>query len=232
MDAAGQQPGLINEAFLRGVVDALPSEVVVRDAESRILFANSAFGSTYDRTAHEVIGLRDADLWAEFGRPAAQIEGWLAEDREIMASGVTREYVEKIERPSGEVVYFHNVKQPIILADGTRCLLAMYTDVTARETAEEKVREARAHSAELAGIHKTAVTYAHEINNPLTGILGLAQVLLDGDAAQPDAGEMLAEIKAAALRIRDVIRKLERINEPRTKPYLNHSQRLDLEDEE
>lgn len=218
-------------AFLRSVVDTLPSEVVVRDADARILFANTAFAATYERTPEQVVGLRDSDLWAEFGRPPEQIAAWLEEDREVLASGVTREYVQRIERPSGEVVYFHNVKKPITLSDGACCLLAMYIDVTQRERAEEEARNARAHAAELAGIHKTAVTYAHEINNPLAGIIGLVQVLVEECLDQPEQLEMLGEIKTAAERIRDVIRKLESLSEPRTKPYLNHSQRLDLDDE-
>jgi len=217
--------------FLRSVVDTLPSEVVVRNTEGRILFANQAFAATYGRTADEVIGMLDPDLWAEFGRPPEQVADWLAEDREVLATGVTREYVERIERPSGEVVYFHNIKKPITLSNGTRCLLAMYIDVTEREQAEEEAQRARAHAAELAGIHKTAVTYAHEVNNPLTGIIGLVQVLIEECLDQPEHLEMLGEIKAAAQRIRDVIHKLESLSEPRTKPYLNHSQRLDLDDE-
>jgi len=56
--------------------------------------------------------------------------------------------------------------------------------------------------------HDLAATLAHEINNPLTPIIGLAEMLLE-DLPQDHPGRGYARaISAAAWRIRDVVRNL------------------------
>ena len=56
--------------------------------------------------------------------------------------------------------------------------------------------------------HRLVATLAHEINNPLTPIIGLAEMLLE-DLPQDHPGRAYARgISAAAWRIRDVVRNL------------------------
>jgi len=61
-------------------------------------------------------------------------------------------------------------------------------------------------------------TLHHEINNPLTGILGYAQLLitrLEQGALDPDElGKAIASIRDASERIREVMEKLNRITDP------------------
>jgi len=222
----------ISHVFLRNVVDTVPVEIVVRDAGSRILFANDAFAATYGRKWQEVIGKRDADLWAQHHRPPEEIAAWLAEDREVLEQGVVKDYVQEIRRPSGEIVYFHNVKKPITLANGARCVLAMYSNITERKRVEEELRDTHAQAAELAGIHKTTATYAHEISNPLTGLMGLIQMLIDEPCGPKEAYPMLLEMRNAAKRISEVLRKLQQLELPKTRSYLGREELLDLDDDE
>jgi len=237
-NAGESTPGLTGDcAFLHEVLNALPCEVVVRDRTSRILFANDAFAASYQSTRAALLGSLDRENWAGFGRSAEEIEAWLAEDREVIDAGRTKDYIQEIHRPSGETVYFHNVKLPFTLADGTCCVLAMYNEVTEQRRLDDKLRRAQAAAAELEGIHKTTVTYAHEINNPLTAILANAQILLDNEdlgAVEYSAEilEMLRDINAAALRIRDVIHKMETLHSAKTRPYLDRSELIDLRGDE
>lgn len=222
---------------LHRVLDALPYEVVIRDRDSRILYANRAFAASYQSTTDKLIGTRDEENWTRFSRPAEDIANWLAEDREVIEEGQTKDYVQEIQRPDGEVVYFHNVKLPFRLADGSVAVMALYHEVTEQLRRDEELRLAQAAAAELEGIHKTTVTYAHEVNNPLTAILANTQILLDnedlGFADYPaDMSEMLHDINSAAIRIRDVIHKLENLHNAKTKPYLEHDALIDLDAED
>jgi len=221
----------LDPELLALVFTAMPVEVAIRDRDSRIVFANPAFARTYGLSAAEVTGKLDRELWSVFGRPVEEIESWLEEDRQVIEEGETFEYLQEIHRPGGQRAFFQNYKQPVRLADGRVCVLAMYWDITARMLVEKALEQARAEAAELAGVKKTAVTYAHEVNNPLTGILGLLTILLDDDELSADKREMLADIDRAARRIKDIIGKLERISRPRMASYRGRVLRLDLSEE-
>ncbi len=83
-------------------------------------------------------------------------------------------------------------------------------DITERKQAEERdkqLREELARSSRLAAIGRLAAGVAHEINNPLTGILGFSQRLLrkvtDGKVSQD-----LLNINNEARRAAEVVKNL------------------------
>jgi signal transduction histidine kinase len=80
-------------------------------------------------------------------------------------------------------------------------------------------------------IQQTAVTVNHEINNPLTAILGNVQLLL---MKRTDLDEELVTklktIEISALKIRDVTQKLLRLTTPRSVEYSEGTQMIDLSD--
>jgi signal transduction histidine kinase/uncharacterized protein YigA (DUF484 family) len=65
-------------------------------------------------------------------------------------------------------------------------------------------------TAKLAGVGELAAGIAHEINNPLTTIIGLASLLLDGSVPAPEheQAEDLRMINQEARRARDIVRGL------------------------
>jgi signal transduction histidine kinase len=65
-------------------------------------------------------------------------------------------------------------------------------------------------SQKIAAVSSLAAGVAHEINNPLTGVLGLAQVLRAQDSGDDDARrDALATIETEAKRIRDIVQTLQ-----------------------
>jgi signal transduction histidine kinase len=83
----------------------------------------------------------------------------------------------------------------------------------------------------LAAIVETAVTVNHEINNPLTAILGNVQLLLmkrqdlDGDLRTK-----LEAIEASAGRIKDVTQRLLKMTTPRSVDYAEGTSMIDISD--
>jgi signal transduction histidine kinase len=94
------------------------------------------------------------------------------------------------------------------------------SEVEAR-TAELQAAQAQLVEAQkLVALGQLGAGVAHELNNPLTGILGYAQLLLDtGPGATPDR-EVLAKIEAAARRCRDITHNLLRFSEQGAHPRL------------
>ncbi len=64
------------------------------------------------------------------------------------------------------------------------------------------------HADRLATIGQLASGVAHEMNDPLSGILGFAQLALKAPNIPPTVEEDLNEIVAASLRAREIVKKL------------------------
>jgi GAF domain-containing protein len=95
-----------------------------------------------------------------------------------------------------------------------------------REAQDELVRAQR-----LAALGQIGVTVRHEVNNPLTVVMGNADWLLE-ELADLD-GELLKaleSIRASALRIRDIVDKLEDIQTDRVTEYGNGIEMIDIHD--
>jgi signal transduction histidine kinase len=63
-------------------------------------------------------------------------------------------------------------------------------------------------SAKLAAIGELATNIAYEVNNPLTGVLGYAGLLLKADDISPDKKEQLRTIERETIRAREVLKNL------------------------
>jgi len=92
------------------------------------------------------------------------------------------------------------------------------------ETQERLVRSER-----LAAIGEVGLAIRHEINNPLGSILGFADLLLMQPESLPsEVCRKLELIRRAALRIRDVVRRLEDLKDDRPVEYIPGLSMTDL----
>lgn len=80
----------------------------------------------------------------------------------------------------------------------------------------------------LAGIGETTIAIEHEINNPLSALLGHAELLLMDGGLSIEQTESLRIIQEQAARIADVVRRLARLKNPQSVEYLAGSRMLDL----
>jgi len=92
-------------------------------------------------------------------------------------------------------------------ADGQRCFEGQFLDIGDRSRAEAAEREATA----LRTVTQLANAASHEINNPLSVIMGNLVLLTDAAGADAPMGARLAKIKDAVARIRDVVARLSHI---------------------
>lgn len=80
----------------------------------------------------------------------------------------------------------------------------------------------------LAGIGETSLALQHEINNPLTAIIGSATLLSASDCDRTDQLEFIRTIIEQAHRIGEVVRRLAVLQNPKTVAYIRGTKMLDL----
>ncbi len=86
----------------------------------------------------------------------------------------------------------------------------MFTDVTERKLAEAEARQLREKaevSNRLAVIGEMAAGIAHEINNPLTGVIGFSELLLS-ENLPPEIRENVQIIADSGRRMKNIIKRM------------------------
>jgi len=104
--------------------------------------------------------------------------------------------------------------------------------IAARRIAQEEARRAAeaelARARWLAGIGETTIALEHEINNPLSALLGHAELLLMDDDLTADQREQLQIVREQAARIAEVVRRLAKLKNPKSVEYLSGARMIDL----
>jgi signal transduction histidine kinase len=110
-------------------------------------------------------------------------------------------------------------------------LLAL-NSATASLTGEAPIDRQALDEAKIEGIHHTAVTANHEINNALTPIVGIANLLRTGPGVTEDMKEKLKKIEVSADRIRNVLQRLMRVDKPDSVVYYDNIKMIPLPPED
>ena len=128
-------------------------------------------------------------------------------------------------------------RQALLLRDRTKNLanVTRLTDENGRLVGELRSElERRAidqrrmiQASRSAAVGELAAGVAHEVNNPLTGVLGFAELLIDGMTVDDPRRTDLETIRDEALRARGIVRALRDFASPR-KPQLVSTDLSDL----
>jgi len=78
------------------------------------------------------------------------------------------------------------------------------------------------YEAKLNEMAEVVARVRHEINNPLTGVLGQAQLLLREDLNER-ARKRAQTIEELAIRLRDIVGQLRKIQKPVERPSTRHN---------
>ena len=98
----------------------------------------------------------------------------------------------------------------------------------------EREKQRRAAEAELArarwlaGIGETTIALQHEINNPLSALLGHAELLMLDEDRPESLNEHIRVIHQQALRIAAVVKRLGKLRDPQSVEYVAGSRMIDL----
>ena len=106
-------------------------------------------------------------------------------------------------------------------------------ELLARVDSQMRIRELEEELAtkkELEALLKLSVTFQHEVNNPLTGIIGNLELFEDWRTYDPaEVDRSIAEMHRLALRIKDIVISMGNITKVVSKEYLPGNEMIDLE---
>lgn len=215
--------------FLTNVIEASPNAIVAAERPGEIVLFNRAAEEILGWTSEEALGMHVRNLYPPGGaeRIMEMLRsrehggvGRLKSRREIVCSKDGREIPVAI---SAGVMY----------EDGREtATVGIFTDLRQRLEMEERLQEAteslertrrKVLLAELAG------ATAHELNQPLTSLLGYAEYVqeqLDEDSVLQRPVEIIVR---EGNRIAEIVRKIGRITSYRTKEYVAGTKIVDLD---
>ncbi|UCE18377.1 MAG: response regulator [Gemmatimonadota bacterium] len=191
--------------YLENLVDSTPDAIVSTDRRGVITFFSKGAERILGYSADEITGRNIFDYLVGGKEEAEKIGFQLRE----------RNHIQNYET---DVLAKDNSPIPISLSISSVCdengnvigTLGIGKNISERrifEKEEKKLREQLAQAEKLSALGEFISGIAHELNNPLTGVLGFSQLLLVSDCA-PQVKRDVEKIHKEATRCQKIVNNL------------------------
>ncbi len=212
----GEQARLAAEQQrFRAVLDEATDAIRIVDPDTlKILDCNRRDAEISGYSALELIGHDVREFWPEEPARRAQREAAVAEAR---THGVARTFGQPYRRRSGEIIGIDSTHR-IVEHGGRRYDIVIYRESAGREAREASERDA----AQLKAITLLAGAAAHEINNPLTVMMGSLDLLARRGAKESQEARWVEQALGSARRIRDIVGRMTHVTRVERTPLQGH----------
>ncbi len=216
--------------FLERLIDSTVDAIIAANRDGQIVLFNQGAERLFGYRARDVIGrIPVRDLYEEGG--ARQIMRML---RSTLYGGVGR--IEQTRREvriaSGEVVPVSMTASTIYDGDREVATVGILTDLRERIRMEQRLLEAQQKlrvSEKQALVAELAGAAAHELNQPLTSIIGYTQLIERQSPQDAIHLRALRVILSEAERMAGIVKKIGKITKYETTDYVGTARMLDLD---
>jgi len=215
--------------FLERLIDATVDGIVAADLRGRILLWNRGAERVTGYSAAEVVGKLSV---AHFYPPGQAREIMTRLRAATSADGQVRLPRAELVGKSGEVIPVDLSAALVTEGDRETATVGVFSDLRERLRVEDQLRQAQqrlalAEKAQVAS--ELAGAAAHELNQPLTSILGFSELLFRRSTAGAHGREELEQILREAERMAGIVRKIGKIARYETMEYVGRRRIVDLE---
>ncbi len=199
-------PGVDTLTLLRRTVESLDESVEISNAAGHLLYVNPAFERLTGYAAREALGRTPAQLLRSNVHPTAFFD----EIWDVISGGRTWRGRMVSRHRDGHLLHQDTVISPVRDVSGAIThFVALKRDVSQELDLESRLRQ----------VERLISGVAHQLNNPLTAIIGDLTLLQEYAAAAPpdaarEAAELITDIRDSAWRMRDIVRSLRALSQP------------------
>ncbi len=215
--------------FLENLIQSSVDAIIATDTDGRIILFNRAAEQVLGYSARELVGRAEVDILYARGEAAdvfrkLRSEAYGGRGRLEL---VRKELVAK----TGELVPVNLTAAVIYERNKEIATVSIFTDLRERRRIEEKLTqvqrklqmtERQAVAIELAG------AAAHELNQPLTSILGYAEMLKRRMDENDPGRKGIEVICRETERMAAIVKRIGQLTAYQTKPYVGSSQIMDI----
>jgi PAS domain S-box-containing protein len=216
--------------FLQSLIDASVDAIVAANMKGQIILFNAGAERLYARKREDVIQkLHVRALYPDDG--AATVGR--------MLKSQARGGVGRLEQVRMEAIDVHGNVFPISLTAATIyehgvpvATFGIFTDLRERVRVEEQLAQAQeklALSERQSVLVELAGATAHELNQPLTSVMGYAELLTRKIDPSAPAHRAATVIQQEAQRMAEIVRKIGRLTRYETKSYVGEQRIVDLD---
>jgi len=189
------------EEKYKKLVEATSDMIWEADEEGTFTFVSPRIKDILGYEVNEVVGKKTLDFL-----PEEEARKWLNRFKEINAkrepfSGFEITHLHK----NGNLIVFEISAIPFFDSDGNfKGFVGINKDITERKRMQEQLIIAD----RLASVGELASGIAHELNNPLTGVIGFAQIVLEKDipdSIKRDMQVVYSEAQRAAQVVKNIL---------------------------
>lgn len=180
---------------LEAIFNGIASPVCLIDIDFTIQEANTAAATFYGNEKKDLIGKKCYRALFHRSRPCPFCQGL-----ECLHTGAMQE-TEADDSDKTFSFQYHNVK---VLENSKSVFIEIINDITEQKNLQEEL----IRTEKMAGIGTLAAGIAHELNNPLAGISGTAEIMLSEVEESSTHHEYLEDILAYSKTAANVIQEL------------------------
>lgn len=194
------QREIINlEQTFRSFINNAQDWISMKNLNREYIIVNPVIAKAFDKTPEDFIGKKPEDVL-----PPKIAETVRLHDKQVLQSKKPIMF-DEIVNIHGEDHHFRMLRFPLTNYKGE--IIGTCT-IGRDSTNEVRLMEKLIQSEKLAALGKLAAGVAHEINNPLTGILAFAEGIAEDLPLDSPFHADLEVIKRETLRCRDIVRNL------------------------
>jgi PAS domain S-box-containing protein len=216
--------------FQENLIDSSVDAIIAADMKGNII--------VFNKGAERIFGYRSEEIINKLHVTNLYPSGVAYEVMELLrregdgGKGYLSTTRKEVINKSGEIVPIH-LTAWIVMENGKEVATAgIFTDLRERLKIERKLSQAQEkllRTEKQAMIAELAGATAHELNQPLTSVLGYTELAKRKLDSQEEVGRILDIILSETERMADIVRKIGRITRYETKSYIGEQRIVDIE---